>query len=116
MSQQTKSQVENRVVRAREFQVTDASGQVRGVFGIGDRGTPRLRMEHGSGWIELEVFKDDSACVTLGRGSNEAHRVELGVDAEGESAIIIGDKYGTKPFIRIGLDERGAPVEGLAQG
>ena len=101
---------EDGVIRRKEYQVVDDHGNVRGRFGVKDDGSPRLQLEQPNACIDIELYPNGSASFVLQGAGREDVCMELGIDADGEKIVIIGDKYGSTPCLRLGLSKRGAPV------
>ena len=97
-----------RVIRARRFELVDEDGNVRGILGLKDDGSPSFRLEQGNMCAEVELWPDGAAWLLL-KGATPDVYVELGIDSQGEAAVIVGDKYGKLPHVRMGLEEDGSP-------
>ena len=106
----TTNHPQTRVFRTEELQIVDKHGNVRGRFGVKDDGSPRLQLEQDGTLAELELYPNGSVSLVLKSAGREDVHVELGIDASGEGAVIVGDKYGGASCVRLGLNERGAPV------
>ena len=87
------------VVRARSFEVVDASGEVRAKLGIHPDGSPTLRLCDTSGEIRAELCtRADGATWLSLLDANAQTRAALGTDADGSPGLWLHDASGNVLF------------------
>lgn len=118
-----------KTIEARSFVVRDASGRVRGAWGMAEDGSLRFSLQdvRGKGGVTMTVLKDGSAGVTIADtlGNDRAvigllpdqtttlvfadgagrSRTVLGLSPDGASSLAFADRNGSTR-IGLGLDAR----------
>ncbi len=127
-----------KAVEARSFSIRDASGKVRGAWGMADDGSVRFTLQdgRGKGGVTMTVLKDGSSGVTISDtlGQDRAvigllpdqtttlvfadgsgrSRTVLGLAADGASSLAFADRNGTMRT-GLGLDARGTGTFTMAE-
>ena len=104
------------VVQAHSFVLQDATGKVRGTWGVNEEGVVQLALadESGQPRVRMSVLADGSPGLALVDGKGRP-RAALGLLADGSINLVFADEEGRGRAV-LGLTEEGASSLVLADG